>query len=304
MGYYSTGQFTFSTGGELVSTLDAAFTSAGGWTTASSVWTCAVNGITTTVDLNLANSLTQPSPSIYLNGQTRGYFNQVFSAYSGATIRYTVSIDINFFFLTLLGPQAGQTGAVDATYGSPQVMFCVTGIEPADTVGDTDVDGLQAQIVSHPTTAISQQYATVVQKKNVVGGTVSPAELMMDRPAVQDIALIGDLPTSTKAGVGRFGSRYKVIDNTYGFRGQLKNVAFASESYAIAGDDANLLYSVGSDWWHKGTRYVVCLAAGSGNGNSTIQANPFGTSHVIPATSNSSGAATGPRLFVKKGAGL
>jgi hypothetical protein len=301
MGYYTSTQFTFSTGNELQAVLQSAFTSAGGWSISGWTFTSTSGGVTTTVDLANANPSTQASPSIYLNGQTRGYFNQVYSAWAGATIKFTVSIDTNFFFLTLLGPPPGQTGAVDASYGSPQVMFCVTGIEPADTVGDTDVDGLQAQIVSHPNTAISQQYATVYQKKNILGTVMSPAELMMDRPAVQDVAAIGDLPTSTKAGVGMFGSRYKVVDNTYGFRGQLKNVAFASEAYALAGDDAALLYAVGSEWWHKGTKYVVCSAAGSGNANSTIQANPFGTSHVIPATSNATGSASGPRLFVKKG---
>jgi hypothetical protein len=300
MAGYTESTVVLTTGGELYAAITNAFTPFGWSGPSGYTWTKTFDGRTMTVDLTGLASITAPTPYIHVNNRI-GYF-PVASSYAGVTLAYVLSISNDHFFLQLRGPNAGAAGAFDASYGSAWAYAMITSIEPASPT-DTVKDDLQVSIVSHPNTAQSQQWATANQKKNTAGTSNAACEFIVDRPAVQDIASVGDLPPSIQAGAGYFGSRYKVIDSILGFRGQLNNVAFASESYTQTGDSGAQQFVPGTEYVRKGVKYIVLNAAGNYNASGIIQASPLGTSHQNPMSTNSSGAVSGPRIFLKKGDG-
>lgn len=300
--YFADTTVGITNGTELYSVLSSAFSTAG-WATSGTQRYRTVSGRTMTVELSgVVDILNNQYSYITVNGVT-GYLMH-YPAYtvSGTVLKLVISIADDFFWLSIRGADPGATGAYDATYGSPQMYWCITTIDPASPA-DTNLDALQVAFASHMGINVNVQSVTAYQKMNVAGTSNATCEFMTDRPAVQDVSSWGDLPPSILSGGGYFGSRYKVIDNTYGIRGQLNNIAFASENYTLGGDSGSQQFPVGSTYIRKGLKYYVTLGAGFYNASGILQSNPLGTSVSNSIQSNINGNASGPRIFIKKGDG-
>lgn len=301
-GVYTVSNVTLTTGSEMTAAVANALASAGWLNTSGSTWTKTVGSRVLTVDVGSASWLSAHQ-SMTLNGQTC-YF-PVYAFVVGANLQYMISISDDFFYLRIQGPIQGATGAQDATLGSGRAFAMITTINPADT-SDTDTDGLQAVVRSHSSTNVFASTASVIQKRGPSGIANAAAELMTTRPAIQDVSLVGDLPPSIRSGSGYFGSRYAVVDSSLGLRGTLNNVAFASESYVLTGDDSAQQYGIGTEWVRGGIRYVVDAACGYPSSGGVVSYSPLGLATPTSNVANNSSApnASGPRIFVKKGDGI
>lgn len=302
MGAYNVQTITLTNGDEIRSAL-ASNLGAQGWSLAGTTYTRTIGGRTMTVDIPAIDWRSNVG-YITINGQA-AYF-PVHLLTSGLNVQVMYAIDNDFMYFRVQGPDPGSVGAVDAVYGSPRAFAMITTINPADS-GDTNADSLQVAIRSHTATNYNFGTTSVIQKYGPSGAANQPAELMTSRPAIQDIASLGDLPPSIKAGSGYFGSRFAVVDSTYGLRGTLNNVAFASENYVLAGDSTNQKYPVNTEYVRAGVRYVTDVPCGYPNNAGSINYSPFGlclagSNAVQNFISQPSGC--GPVIFIKRGDGL
>lgn len=298
--YYGSQWVTLTSGQEVNNLISTALTDAGWTNLGAGQFQAVFGGRTSTISHAGASWLS--GGYLIMNGQL-AYF-PVFGYTSGVQVWVMISADTDFFYISVQGPNAGATGALDATYGSPRAFAMLTTIEPANA-GDSDPDALQIVARSHANASNSMNVPTVIQKKGPSGASNALAELMCMRPAIQDISSVGDLPPSFKSGSNFFGSRFVVVDQTWGLRGTLKNVAFASENYAMVGDSASP-FSLGSEYIRAGVRYAVDVPCGSPSATSAVYYSPLGLCTVLPtnqANLVSTGTLCGPRIFVKKGDG-
>lgn len=290
-------------GNEILSVLGDKLTAAG-WTQGGTTWTYSAGGRTSTVNLNTTAWTSGGYAQMTLNGMT--YYFPVWSSPVGAQVYWDFAVSTDLFYFSMRGPSSGTTGAKDATYGSPRAFVCLTTIDPYDTVADADADALQVVFGSHIGT--SSPYIpnshTVVQKKDIAGNSNRSAELLCTRPAVQDVTSIGDAPPSNKMLTGYFGSKYILVDQIYGVRGELNNIAFGCENYQL-GDDPALPFPVNTVYTAYGNKYYTsCLPAGGYNAANVPGYHPLGrTTAAAVNVNNNSGATEGPRIFVRKGDG-
>jgi hypothetical protein len=270
-----------------------------GWSQAGYQYSKTYNGRTMTVDL-IGTSWLTSTPYILING-IAAYF-PCFALVAGGSIELATSISADgLFYMRVAGPDAGFTGAYDATLGSPRAFAAITTITPADD-NDNVLDSLQVAIRSHTNSNPTFAGVTVTQKNGPSGTANASAELMCVRPAVQDVASIGDLPPTTRAGSGFFGSRYVVVDNTWGLRGTLDNIAFASESYTLAGDNATSQFTPGGTYTRGGKDYIVEAPCGAPSATGVISYSPLGVATAAStnqAQAKSQGNLSGPRIFVR-----
>ena len=299
MYYKALGAVTLSTGAEILTDLDNRLVQQG-YLKSGTVYTKSHLGRTSTIDLRTTAWTSGGHFEIHVNGIP--YYFPVYSAPIGAQLTYQFVIDYNFFWFHIRGPQSSQTGTKDATYGSPWAFCGYTTVTPFDTVNDTDLDGLQVSFGSHISTAApyTPNSATVTQKKNISGTANQAAELLCWRPAIQDITTLGDAPPTYIAGTGYFGSKYALVDGTNGLRGELDNIAFASENY-ILGDDPGQPFTDSGIAYHGGDTWICHVVAGAGRAGNIPGYHPFGktTSNNVQ-NSNNSGYCSGPRLFIRR----
>jgi hypothetical protein len=297
MGYVNT-MVTLTSGSEVTDAIAVQLTGAG-WAQAGTVYTRTFGGRTMTVDLIGMNWLSS-TPYITVNGVT-AYF-PCFSLVSGTQVYALISVWPDFFYVRVAGPNPGAVGAYDATFGSPRAFACITTITPADDA-DSNLDAQQAVIRSHSSTSPTFATPSVVQKFGPTGTSNQPAELMCIRPAIQDIASIGDLPPSIKSGSGSFGSRYAVVDLANGLRGTLDGIAFASENYTLAGDISASQFALDSEYARNGVQYVVDAPCGAPSAAAVVSYSPLGLTTVL-ATNQAqyvtSPTLSGPRIFVRR----
>jgi hypothetical protein len=301
MAKYYLGQGSLTTGYEVYDFITTALTDAGWTNLGSGSWQIQAGTRTSLVYLPISQWLST-TPYIQLNGVT-AYF-PTHQLVVGSILYYMISVDTDFFYVRVQGPNVGGTGVVDATYGSPRAFAMLTTVTPADSF-DTDADGLQVVLRSHGTSATTFNTVNVTQKFGPTGTANAAAELVCTRPAIQDIVTVGDLPPSNRAGSGYFGSRYGLVDSGFGLRGTLNNVAFGCENYVLAGDNSNNQFAIESEYTHAGDVYVVDVPCGAPNAGGTLSYSPLGlcATSTNQVNSASSPNVCGPRIFVKKGDG-
>jgi hypothetical protein len=302
MAKYFAGQKTLTLGDEVLLEIRATLASAG-WTNVSgTLYQYSSGGRTSQVDVpNIDWRGTVGY--IYINGVTCYFPVSLLTA--GSVVNISISADIDFFYFRIQGPDPGAVGAQDAVLGSARAFAMLTTIKPADSF-DTNLDALQVAIRSHSGTSPIASTASVLQKYGPTGIANQAAELACSRPAIQDVANVGDLPPSIRSGSGYFGSRYAVIDSTYGIRGTLNNVAFGSENYVLAGDNASQQFTLGFEYIRAGVRYYVDAPCGSPSASSAVSYSPLGLAVAISTNQsqyNSNPILCGPRVFIKKGDG-
>jgi hypothetical protein len=267
-----------------------------GWASeGGGVWSKTSGGKTMRVSgFSQGGDFTAPTyHQVVVDSSINAYFPVTTQLATTGVYYYTISITDDFFYLAIEGPRASFTGAQDATYGSTKAFLLYTTLDTYWS-SDTVADDKAVVVRSHSgTTAASWNYRCVV-KKGLDAGSWVTAELMTMRPAVQDIASIGDKPPSRAAGSNYSVWPYVVMESASGIRGRLKNVWFSGESYNLAGDSGD--WTTPAIVTIDGETYQVERPFAYPNNTA---ASALGTPTANPTQASPAGQ--GPIIYIRKG---
>jgi len=232
------------------------------------------------------------------------------------------SISSSHFYIKLTGPNTSTTGYFNATYGSPTTYILLTTYTPYFTTDNSGAAttrrwALVSSIGNSSPSSASITVPPTAQKAIFMPapdtGTIgNTAELLTIRPAIQDIAAVGDLIPGKTYGAGDVYWPFIIDHPTLGIVGRLNNVFFGGDNYfSLAGDSSTLIHSR-ANVLIAGDRYVRSVPAYFQNSAGTVWYTPFGTCY--PSTTFSQGIADGqpvlasvayggPNIIIKRGSG-
>lgn len=232
------------------------------------------------------------------------------------------SISDTHFYIGLMGPTAGVSGALDASKGSPKTSILITTYQPYFTSNNVTsrqwaVGACFASTVPAQTIATLPTANAKVWYPNPTTGTIESAELLTMRPAVQDQTAIGDLPNNKSYGDGEFLWPFVINSDTLGLVGRLNNVFFGSENYYISPGDSSTSIQNRSSVLINGLRYSRSLPSyyPTTQASPNLWYSPFGTSYNLATTANGvpagpadatvdiTSAPGGPNIYIKRGDG-
>lgn len=250
------------------------------------------------------------------------YVSSGSSVTSTSYIGLEYSISNTHFYIGLMGPTAGVSGALDASKGSPKTSIMLTTYTPYFTSNSTTARQwcvFSCFGTSSPGAGSISALPTANAKvwyPNPSTNAIETAELLTLRPAVQDQTAVGDLPKSKTYGDGEFVWPFVINSDTLGLIGRMNNVFFGSENYYISPGDTSSYIQNRASVVIAGSRYERSLPAyyPTTQASPNLWYTPFGTCYNIATTTNgvpATAAATvditsapgGPNIFVKRGDG-
>src|SRR6478735_4075151 len=305
------------TGAAVISAIKTQLAAADGWSTADggTTYTNSTSGVTLSVAFPFTTIQTGGKIELALNDRPVTVFTGL-STLTSATIGFEVSAGPDFFYLCASGGYAGQPGA-DATYGSPKSFAMLTTISPyftSDTVADDRICVIACAYTTAATTTVGGPTSTppgplnyqVYVKKGLNAGSWVTAELATMRPAVQDIAVDGDLVPNKQSAGNIVYWPFVVIETASGLRGRLNNVFFGGENYLLSGEITAQQHTSAAVLIN-GVRHVLTLPCYMPNSGNQQIYSPLGTCTNVTTTP---GGVTGiwdslggPNIIIKKGNG-
>lgn len=197
------------------------------------------------------------------------------------------------FFFWMNGPGAGNTGAYNSTYGSGTGYFLVTTFTPY-YLTDNNTSNQVVALSSHSNTSVTSFSYVGYVKTGLNNLSNAAAEFATVRPAVQDIAAVGDLIPNNSALSNIIYWPFIIIEQSDGIRGRLDNIYFASDYNAsLAGDTGAANYAATSSIIIDGDTYYLTGGVYLPLTNSYA---PLGTSGIPNTTVNGAG---GPYFMVR-----
>lgn len=317
------------TGSNLVSSIRSKFVPAG-WTSVDSMTftrTYTKNGVSATMKVFIPDTaLTSSTGAFKLQLNDQQVYIWLGTSNTSSYYCYELSISEDFFYLGITGPSG--TGA-EFVSNSSTGFACITSIEPYFTE-DTSENNRLVVLASGYGTTFSKMFFKYCLVGVASDGTAwQQAMLSTVRPAIQDIAALGDSPPQKAFGGGEAVWPFIVVESIGGVRGRLRNIWFAGESYALGADSAIGRPEVsGTEKMISGVRHIMTqpfympsgglgvtqtyspLGVPSTNNSNTMTNGcpALGTvrdSIINPTTVNEMALPTrGPNVLIKKGSGV